>query len=52
MLLLTKRVLSKSENELFYPLFKLGTKNVEKLNDDFKKAYKEYLENQFKAIKL
>ena len=48
----TYTVLSKSENELFYPLFKLGTKNVEILNNDFKKAYKEYLENQFKAIKL
>ena len=48
----TYTVLSKSENELFYPLFKLGTKNVEILNNDFKKAYKEYLENQFMAIKL
>ena len=48
----TYTIYSKSENELFYPLFKLGTKNVEILNDDFKKAYKEYLENQFKAIKL
>ena len=48
----TYTVYSRSENELYYPLFKLGTKNVEILNNDFKKAYKEYLENQFKAIKL
>ena len=48
----TYTVLSRSENELFYPVFKLGTKDIEILNTDFKKAYKEYLENQFKAIKL
>ena len=48
----TYTVLSKSENELYYPLFKLGTNDIEILNNDFKKAYKEYLENQFKAIKL
>lgn len=48
----TYTVLSKSENELYYPLFKLGTKDIEILNNDFKKAYKNYLENQFMAIKL
>lgn len=48
----TYTVYSRSENELYYPLFKLGTKDIEILNNDFKKAYKNYLENQFKAIKL
>ena len=48
----TYTVLSRSENELYYPLFKLGTKDIEILNNDFKKAYKNYLENQFMAIKL
>lgn len=48
----TYTVYSKSENELFYPLFKLGTKDIEILNNDFKKSYKKYLENQFMAIKL
>ena len=48
----TYTVLSRSENELYYPLFKLGTKDIEIINNDFKKAYKNYLENQFMAIKL
>lgn len=48
----TYTVYSKSENELYYPLFKLGTRDIEILNIDFKKEYKNYLENQFKAIKL
>ena len=32
-----------------YQLFKLGTKDIEVLNNDFNKAYKNYLENQFKS---
>lgn len=32
-----------------YPLFKLGKKNIEVLNNDFNKAYKNYLENQLKS---
>jgi len=32
-----------------YPLFKLGTKDIEILNNEFKKAYKNYLEIQFKS---
>ncbi|MBR4260982.1 MAG: WYL domain-containing protein [Clostridia bacterium] len=48
----TYTVYSRSENELFYPLFKLGTKYIEILNEDFKKIYINYLESQFKAIKL
>lgn len=46
----TYTVLSRSENELYYPLFKLGTNDIEILNNDFKKEYKEYLENQLKAL--
>ena len=48
----TYTVYSKSENELYYPQFKLGTKDIKILNNDFKKAYKNYLENQFMVIKL
>ncbi len=33
----------------FFTLFKLGTKDIELLNNEFKKAYKNYLENQFKS---
>lgn len=40
------------ENELYYSLFKLGTKDIEILNNDFKKAYKNYLENQIKSVFL
>lgn len=46
----TYTVLSKSENELFYPLFKLGTKDIEILNNDFKNKYINYLKNQLKAL--
>jgi len=45
----TYTVYSKSENELYYLLVKLGTKDIEILNNDFKKVYKNYLENQFKS---
>ena len=46
----TYTVLSRSENELYYPLFKLGTKDIEILNNDFKEEYKNYLKNQLKEL--
>lgn len=42
---------STSENELFYPLFRISTKDYEILNDDFKRKYIQYLENYLKYIK-
>lgn len=46
----TYTVLSRSENELYYPLFKLGTNDIEILNKDFKNKYINYLNNQLKAL--
>ena len=45
----TYTVYSIFENELYYSLFKLRTKDIEILNNDFKKSYIECLENQFKS---
>ena len=42
----TYTVLSKSENELFYPLFSLGTTHIKILNEEFKIKYKNYLQKQ------
>ena len=47
----TYTVFSKSENELFYPLFSLGTKDIEILDEKIKKKYINYLENQLIALK-
>ena len=44
-------VLSNSENELFYPLFRISTKDYEFLDSVFKNKYLAYLENQIKSIK-
>ena len=47
----TYTVTSNSENELYYPLFQLGTTHVKILNEEFKIKYIKYLENQLKALK-
>jgi len=46
----TYTVKSLSENELFYPLFSLGTKDIKILNKDFKIKYMNYLKNQLDAL--
>lgn len=48
---LTYIVTSYSENELYYPLFRISTKDYEFVDDDFKERYLKYLENQIKSIK-
>lgn len=47
----TYTVTSNSENELYYPLFSLGTTHVKILNEDFKNKYIKYLEGQLNALK-
>lgn len=47
----TYTVLSKSENELFYPLFSLGTTHIKILNKEFKEKYYNYLNGQLDALK-
>lgn len=44
-------VIGNSKNELYYPLFRISTKSYEFLDDDFKKKYIKYLENQIKSIR-
>ncbi len=44
-------VTGNSENELFYPLFRISTKSYEFLDNDFKAKYLTYLKNQIKSIK-
>lgn len=46
----TYTIKSNSENELYYPLFQLGTKNIKINNKEFKTKYIRYLENQLKAL--
>lgn len=47
---LTYVVKSGSENELFYPLFRIGTKGYTILDESFKESYVRYLFNQIKSI--
>ena len=47
----TYTVYSKSENELFFPLFSLGTTDIKILNKEFKLKYMSYLENQLNALR-
>ena len=46
------KIVSNDQLETIETLFKLGTKDIEILNNDFNKAYKNYLKNQFKFIFL
>lgn len=48
---LTYTVVGNSENELYYPLFRISTKSYEFLDEDFKNKYIKYLENQIKSIR-
>ena len=47
----TYTVSSNSENELYYPLFQLGTTNIKIVNEEFKNEYINYLEKQLAALK-
>ncbi len=47
----TYTVYSRSENELYYPVFKLGTTNIKILNEEFKRGYIEYLNKQLEALR-
>jgi len=46
---LTYTVIGNSENELYYPLFRISTKSYRFLDDSFKKDYIKYLEKQIAA---
>lgn len=48
---LTYIVTGNSENELFYPLFRISTKIYSFIDDDFKNKYLNYLEKIIKSIK-
>ena len=47
---LTYTVIGNSENELYYPLFRISTKCYEFLDENFKEKYINYLNNQIKSI--
>ena len=47
---LTYTVIGNSENELFYPLFRISTKIYSFMDDDFKKSYLQYLQNIIRSI--
>ena len=48
---LTYTVTSSSENELYYPLFRISTKKYTFLDKDFIERYLKYLNNQIISIK-
>ena len=47
---LTYTVVGSSENELYYPLFRISTKCYEFLDENFKNKYLIYLRNQIRSI--
>ena len=47
---LTYIVVGNSENELYYPLFRISTKKYKFLDNEFKNKYVKYLENQIRSI--
>ena len=47
---LTYTVVGNSENELYYPLFRISTKCYEFLDENFKNMYLTYLRNQIRSI--
>ena len=47
---LTYTVVSNSENELFYPLFRISSKDYIFLDEDFKKSYINYMKKQIENI--
>ena len=44
-------VTGNSENELFYPLFRVRTKSYHFLDEDFRDRYIHYLQNQIRSLK-
>lgn len=48
---LTYEVVGNSENELYYPLFRISTKDYHFIDEQFKDAYVAYLEKQIRSIK-
>jgi len=47
---LTYIVTSSSENELYYPLFRISTKKYCFLDKKLKQKYIEYMKNQIKSL--
>jgi predicted DNA-binding transcriptional regulator YafY len=47
---LTFEVVGNSENELYYPLFRISTKSYKFLDEDFKNNYLNYLKTQISSI--
>ena len=47
---LVYEVVGNSENELYYPLFRISTKCYEFLDSEFQNKYMTYLKNQIKSI--
>lgn len=47
---LTYIVSSYSDNQIYYPLFRISTKSYEFLDEDFKNKYLTYLKNQIRSI--
>lgn len=47
---LTYTVVGSSENELYYPLFRISTKCYKFLDEEFKRKYIIYLNNQIRSI--
>lgn len=48
---LTYTVVGNSEHELYYPLFRISTKQYQFIDKKFKSRYIKYLENQIKSLK-
>lgn len=48
---LTYIVFGNSEHELYYPLFRISTKDYEFIDEGFKTRYIDYLEKQIRSIK-
>ena len=46
---LTYIVIGNSENELYYPLFRISTKSYKFLDEEFKNNYLQYLKNQIRS---
>ena len=48
---LTFTIKTRDMHQLFYPLFRIGTKNYEILDEDIKREYINYLYGQIKSLK-
>ena len=47
---LTYEVVGNSENELYYPLFRISTKDYEFIDEDFRKGFVSFLRTYINAI--